>query len=100
MARPAGEVSLWADAAAGDANSACAEAEVNTRLASLANQAHQASGDQPRALANGVLQAQPKGRFFEKEPRPHRANSSAWTSDGMLCEVDDAPQQRGKLGAE
>jgi len=27
------------------------------------------------ALANGVLLAQPKGRFFEKELRPHRANS-------------------------
>ena len=27
------------------------------------------------ALATGVLQAQPKGRAFEKELRPHRANS-------------------------
>jgi len=66
---PAGEVSLWADAAAGDANSACAVAEVNTRLGSLAAQAHQASlllsALRWRLAGDGALSMPPNGQRID-----------------------------------
>ncbi len=65
----AGEVSLWADAAAGDANSACAVAEVNTRLGSLAAQAHQASlllsALRWRLAGDGALGMPPNGQRID-----------------------------------